>query len=72
MLRLPIFQKNKINQISDTNRSASPRASQVNNNPPNSSIMNQIPVSQASHSHMKAANINKKKAEFEKKIRKLI
>jgi len=72
MLRLPIFQKNKINQISDTNRSASPRASQTNNNPTKNSITSHIQASQASHSHMKAANINKKKAEFEKKIRKFI
>ena len=71
MLKLPIFQKNKINQINQTNRSASPKASRANN-PVSSSIMSQVQISQVSHSHMKSANINKKKAEFEKKIRKFI
>jgi hypothetical protein len=61
-----------MNQISDTNRSVSPRANQGNNNQTNNSMMSQVQVPQTSHSHMKAANINKKKAEFEKKIRKFI
>lgn len=64
MLKLPIFQKNKINQINELNRSVSPNAASNADNPSGNSVKSQIQISQGSHSNMKAANINKKKAEF--------
>jgi hypothetical protein len=65
MLRLPIFQKNKMNPAGQSDNSCSPRASVPAHTVPSSAISQ---VSQSS----KCVNVNKKKAEFEKKIRKFI
>ena len=63
MLKLTIFQKNRLNQLN----SPSP----TNNNPSPQNISTVNP-SQVSHNPTKAVPINKRKAEFEKKIKKFI
>ncbi len=59
MLKLPIFQKNRINQIKQNEHSPSPRASHPINST-NANAVSQVQLSQSVHN--KGGNINKKKA----------
>ena len=67
MLKLPIFQKNKMH-LANNDQTPYPRST-VHNYPVHSNATSQ--VSQASQVN-KGVSVNKKKAEFEKKIRKFI
>jgi hypothetical protein len=62
MLKLTIFQKNRLNQLNDPSPTQTP-------SPQNSSVVN---PTQVSHHPSKIAPVNKRKAEFEKKIKKFI